>query len=94
MAAEGIDHARQQHGFVGRDTPIFTFRQHRLNIAPQSDTGGVALLLRLFLERLTLRQPFSPRSQPIQFLAQGLLCLLRGRQLRRRFIRLLRRFIP
>lgn len=74
MAVEGIDHARQQHGFIGIDAPIFTLRQHRLNIAPQSDTGSIALLRRLFLERLCIRQPFGARAQPIQLLTQ---CLLR-----------------
>ena len=47
----------------------------------------------VFLERLRIRQPFGPRSQPVQFLTQGLLRLMGGRQLRCRFIRLLRRFI-
>ncbi|MNN80413.1 hypothetical protein D3C81_1971450 [compost metagenome] len=74
MAVEGIDHARQQHDFIGIDTPIFTLSQHRLNIAPQSDASGIALLLRFFLEPLRIRQPFGARAQPIDLFTQ---CLLR-----------------
>ncbi len=77
---------------IGIDAPIFTLRQHRLNIALKRHRQHSSVAP-VFLERLRIRQPFGPRSQPVQFLTQGLLRLMGGRQLRCRFIRLLRRFI-